>query len=806
MKSKLNYHGRIVSNTIIYTAFLIIVFQLSFAQKIKFYADKKAIQYGDSVKISWNIAKIKKKTEILLSERNKSNIIATNLGQNGEFIFAPTVNTIYILQKKNENRKETRSIRINVHKPVIKLFVVKDSINEGEIATVEWFTSFAKYVYLNINNDSLPPSGRYNFRCDSTLNIELRAVNNHGYETSMKKTIVAKPSEYLKADTILCRGQSTLLSWSFPCSKEVILRNTVEKISSKGEIKIQPQHNTRYIFEKYDEFGNCSEKNIYIRVLPPGTFNLSAPEEIYIGEKVDISWTFKYNDTVSIVNLKKHVPATGRIIIEPINDTVLIFAFKYNNEILKIAKNIKIVEKQLVTDIRSVKMLLNGEKISFEIFGVDRSKYPDSVKLYVMASDSKGHFLKDVANMKEYNGNKYIRQIIEQYEGQKYPVKDYTIREISSENDSYNISFVLDYSGSMYGDINFLEKACTGIINKKYPNDAFSVVKFDRKIVPVCPLIKSKELLIENFNKFKYSEFGGSTALYAGVCKGLDLLNDSTLGNKTSNKLLVSFTDGYENASGYFSGLMPCTANELVNIARKTGSRVNFISYRGGTNKKMLDFLSWLTDGKHYNIRKQDQVSKVFDEINLINHHYYEITYKPIAGDGLREVSLVYNDNSGNEVSTFRNIQIGENYDAEKFDYETNTSTPKMAQINDTIKSVVKGNVFTTPQIVALFDFNKSEIQPEYGDNIKKIAVILKNNPLYKIVILGHTDLSGSQKHCMNLSEHRAEAVAKILSRYGIPENRYKCLGLGRNVPVWDVELNDEMSHENRRVEIVMVK
>ncbi len=68
-----------------------------------------------------------------------------------------------------------------------------------------------------------------------------------------------------------------------------------------------------------------------------------------------------------------------------------------------------------------------------------------------------------------------------------------------------------------------------------------------------------------------------------------------------------------------------------------------------------------------------------------------------------------------------------------------------------------------------------------------------------KLVIEGHTDAVGSALHNLLLSQQRAQAVkAYLVERHGLPAERLRVSGMGKNAPLNRVE---PFAPENRRVE-----
>jgi len=103
------------------------------------------------------------------------------------------------------------------------------------------------------------------------------------------------------------------------------------------------------------------------------------------------------------------------------------------------------------------------------------------------------------------------------------------------------------------------------------------------------------------------------------------------------------------------------------------------------------------------------------------------------------------------------------------------------------------------------FDYNSAKVKKVYYPQIKKIAEVLKQNPLLKIKIAGYTDDRGSEKYNLELSFKRAKAIKDILvKKYHISPNRIVVKGYGEAYPLVpnDSETNRAL---NRRVEIVNI-
>lgn len=103
-----------------------------------------------------------------------------------------------------------------------------------------------------------------------------------------------------------------------------------------------------------------------------------------------------------------------------------------------------------------------------------------------------------------------------------------------------------------------------------------------------------------------------------------------------------------------------------------------------------------------------------------------------------------------------------------------------------------------------LFDTDKADVKAAAQDNLQKFATSLQNNPETNILIVGHTDNTGSDAHNMDLSIRRAEAVKAVIMADKINGSRLTVQGKGETEPIGDNNTVDGRA-QNRRVEIVIV-
>lgn len=98
------------------------------------------------------------------------------------------------------------------------------------------------------------------------------------------------------------------------------------------------------------------------------------------------------------------------------------------------------------------------------------------------------------------------------------------------------------------------------------------------------------------------------------------------------------------------------------------------------------------------------------------------------------------------------------------------------------------------------FDFDRFNITPEAEKELWSIEKRLLQNNALSLEIDGHTDNWGTETYNQNLSERRAEAIARYFLNAGIDANRISWQGHGSKMPVASND-TDKGRAKNRRVE-----
>ena len=102
------------------------------------------------------------------------------------------------------------------------------------------------------------------------------------------------------------------------------------------------------------------------------------------------------------------------------------------------------------------------------------------------------------------------------------------------------------------------------------------------------------------------------------------------------------------------------------------------------------------------------------------------------------------------------------------------------------------------------FDTDRANIKPEFRSTLDKVASVLNENTATNIVIVGHTDSTGTAAHNQHLSFERAESTRSYLASRAISPGRMAVDGKGESQPIASNDSADGRAR-NRRVEIAIL-
>lgn len=99
------------------------------------------------------------------------------------------------------------------------------------------------------------------------------------------------------------------------------------------------------------------------------------------------------------------------------------------------------------------------------------------------------------------------------------------------------------------------------------------------------------------------------------------------------------------------------------------------------------------------------------------------------------------------------------------------------------------------------FAFDSSVLPSSAKDDVDKLVRVLKENPPAKVIIVGHTDYTGSDEYNQKLSERRAASLGQRLVDNGIDGQRIEMSGKGEKEPI-ATNATAAGRAQNRRIEV----
>jgi len=110
------------------------------------------------------------------------------------------------------------------------------------------------------------------------------------------------------------------------------------------------------------------------------------------------------------------------------------------------------------------------------------------------------------------------------------------------------------------------------------------------------------------------------------------------------------------------------------------------------------------------------------------------------------------------------------------------------------------GNILS--QRIVYFDFDSSEIRPEYDELVKHHGKYLALNADAHIRLEGHTDERGSREYNIALADRRAQTVKRLLLFEGARAEQINIISYGEEKPA-DPGHDEKAWSLNRRAEII---
>ncbi len=138
---------------------------------------------------------------------------------------------------------------------------------------------------------------------------------------------------------------------------------------------------------------------------------------------------------------------------------------------------------------------------------------------------------------------------------------------------------------------------------------------------------------------------------------------------------------------------------------------------------------------------------------------------------------------------------IGHAMDKQAEDLQSQLPDAKVERVGEGIEVTFDSGI--------LFDVNSDQLRPEAQHNLSELATSLEKFEGTRVLVVGHTDDTGTDSYNQTLSERRANSARVALLRDGLAADRVEAVGRGESEPV---EPNDTAAgrQANRRVEVAI--
>lgn len=467
-------------------------------------------------------------------------------------------------------------------------------------------------------------------------------------------------------------------------------------------------------------------------------------------------------------------------------------------------KNYQTIEEKLKIDtslVNNGNILDSGTANNFklDILKIDSRNFPDEVELKVTLKDGDGKYISGLAPpyiADNIDFRKYWTGLLDSSMTENN-IRNFTIEEFREKNSPpFSIAYVVDYSGSMSNEAKLaVNKSVNPLLRSSKKDDYISFIKFKSNSYVEVPLMKSKDFLKEDRTiNISDDSIAGGTNIKAAMKSAFSEINNSP---KSHQKLIVLISDGEDIF----------TKNELDSIEKQlienniemfcvsigymkpsqsltVGTNgINVLEYKNPLyypKDNFLDWISYISGGKHYNILHEYEFPFVFADIYLKLKNYYSIRYK------------APNFKLNHKVTVKVEIPEFEYYGVEHGYYDKS-----IFREYDGIGEVKLLNLE--------FESGAATINKNSYDMINNIVDYMKKSDNIVLEISGHTDNVGEEESNKILSLERANSVKKFMLNHGINENRIKTVGYGESKPIAEND-SEEGRKKNRRTEFKIIK
>lgn len=342
---------------------------------------------------------------------------------------------------------------------------------------------------------------------------------------------------------------------------------------------------------------------------------------------------------------------------------------------------------------------------------------------------------------------------------------DLQIQEVH-KSDGTDYSIIFDNSSVAEFNFPLLERVLN-FSESLNPDDRLMFSYFNHNYTEYISLLPQKEFYTA-FKGYDLPKPSGLSGLYKAVYSNLVDLTAQVSKDKNKALILIAYSD--DNSSLIYS------PDDIVNAAQNFGIPIFVIAVGDAFNSYTLQKMANSTGGKLYTVHTDSShvAEHIMKEIDFaLNNHY--------------SISLNYDNNEKECADAYGKLIL-------KYGEKT---------IEDgIILNPTKSEFHSYYQSVAIFEPKSAEVDSEYEDGIIELASVLKDNPHYRIKLIGNSGDEGSKEFNAEISDSRANNIKNILVKNGVDANQILIDSEGFSKPLYILGQTPWQNNFNRRVEL----
>ncbi len=342
---------------------------------------------------------------------------------------------------------------------------------------------------------------------------------------------------------------------------------------------------------------------------------------------------------------------------------------------------------------------------------------------------------------------------------------DLQIQEVH-KSDGTDYSIIFDNSSVAEFNFPLLERVLN-FAESLSPDDRLMFSYFNHNYTEYQSLQPQKDFYTA-FKGYDLPKPSGLSGLYKAAYS--NLVDFTAQVSKDKNKAMILITYSEDNSSLIYS------PDDIINAAQNFGIPIFVIAVGDAFNSYTLQKIANSTGGKLYTVHTDSShvAEHIMKEIDFaLNNHY--------------SVTLDYDNNEKECADAYGKLIL-------KYGEKT---------IEDGIVlNPTKSEFHSYYQSVAIFEPKSAEISNDYDDGIIELSNVLKNNPHYRVKLIGHSDDEGSKEFEAEISDSRASRVKEMIVDKGVDANQILTGSEGFSKPLYILGQTPWQNNFNRRVEL----